>query len=66
MDLDHSGSIATGPVDNDTLMQEILELLATGRVKLPHGIDIIEVNDDYQILALPAPVPPDDDPDGVG
>ena len=52
--LNHEGSIDVNITDDsDALMAEIMELLSTGRVKLPDGVQIIEIDDedDYSDIA---------------
>jgi len=61
--LDHSGSIGSGDRTSDQIMQSILDILATGRVKLPGGVVILEVEpDDDTAYILVDP----DDPYDVG
>jgi len=53
----HAGGIDVNLTDDsDVLMAEIIEILATGRVKLPNGLQIVEAEDEDE----------DDDPHGVG
>lgn len=45
--VEHSGSVSASSSDDpDEIMAEILEILASGRVKLPAGYEIIEEEDD--------------------
>lgn len=68
--VEHSGGITLGSIDSQELVSEMLELLATGRLKLPNGIELAEADDededDFSDLAAAKRAPPDDDPYGVG
>lgn len=45
--LTHEGSIGVNLTDDsDALMAEIVELLMSGRVKLPNGLQVIELDDE--------------------
>lgn len=55
--VEHSGHIALLDVSDADLIGEITELLATGRLKLPNGVQLEEREDDDL---------EDDDPYGVG
>jgi hypothetical protein len=40
--VEHSGSIGLGNATDEELLASILELVATGRVQLPHGVQLAE------------------------
>lgn len=63
--IEHSGHIASEPLpeNDDELMAELLDLCATGRLKLPSGVELAEVDDEEPVTDPPAD---DDDPWGVG
>lgn len=46
--VEHSGSIQITTADYDDLAGELLELIATGKLKLPNGVELLERSDDAQ------------------
>ena len=44
--VEHSGGIALGAMDDEELVAGILELVATGRFKLPNGLELAEGDQD--------------------
>lgn len=59
--IEHSGQLALVEGKDDELMQELVDMLATGRLKLPNGVELmIDEGEDDEDLAGP---PQDDEDD---
>lgn len=48
--IEHSGSVGVvlSSATDDELIQELLELAATGRLKLPNGVQVVEADEDAE------------------
>lgn len=45
--IEHSGTLEILDADSEALMQELMDMLATGRLKLPNGVELMMDDGDY-------------------